>query len=202
MGEAGIIVAALIFLFNISMTVLQGRKTAITNVLLLGLWGMAHLLPVLALQPREPRIDKMFWWYVVHLWVEGVWELVMASVLAFIMLKMTGVDREVIEKWLYIIVATTLFTGVLGTGHHYYWIGTPAYWQWIGSVFSSARGHSVLPHGDLHLRHGLERPPRPSEQGRTAVVARLLDARLLRRRRVGLPAHHLIGSTTTRTARR
>ena len=30
----GILVGALIFLFNISMTVLQGRKTAITNVLL------------------------------------------------------------------------------------------------------------------------------------------------------------------------
>ena len=61
----------------------------------------------------------------------------MASILAFIMMKLTGVDREVVEKWLYVIVATSLFTGVLGTGHHYYWIGAPAYWQWIGSVFSS-----------------------------------------------------------------
>jgi nitric oxide reductase subunit B len=26
---------------------------------------------------------------------------------------------------------------VLGTGHHYYWIGTPGYWQWIGSIFST-----------------------------------------------------------------
>jgi len=25
----------------------------------------------------------------------------------------------------------------LGTGHHYYWIGTPGYWQWIGSIFST-----------------------------------------------------------------
>ena len=30
-----------------------------------------------------------------------------------------------------------LFTGLRGTGQHYYWIGTPAYWQWIGSIFSS-----------------------------------------------------------------
>ena len=47
------------------------------------------------------------------------------------------VDREVIEKWLYVIVATALFSGILGTGHHFYWIGTPGYWQWIGSVFST-----------------------------------------------------------------
>ncbi len=80
----------------------------------------------------------MFWWYIVHLWVEGTWELVMASILAYLMLKLTGVDREIIEKWLYIIVATALFSGILGTGHHYYWIGTPpGYWQWIGSIFSS-----------------------------------------------------------------
>jgi nitric oxide reductase subunit B len=50
---------------------------------------------------------------------------------------MTGVDREVIEKWLYVIIAMTLITGVIGTGHHYYWIGTPEYWQWLGSVFSA-----------------------------------------------------------------
>ena len=39
--KLGIIVAALIFLSTSRMTVLQGRKTAITNVLLLGLWGIA-----------------------------------------------------------------------------------------------------------------------------------------------------------------
>jgi nitric oxide reductase subunit B len=84
----------------------------------------------------------MYWWYVVHLWVEATWELVMASVLAYLMLKLTGVDREVVDKWVYAIAALALFTGLLGTGHHYYWIGTPGYWQWIGSVFSTLE---VLP---------------------------------------------------------
>jgi nitric oxide reductase subunit B len=133
----GIIAAALIFLFNISMTVLQGRKTAITNILLLGLWGIAIFFLFSLYNPAHLVLDKMYWWYVVHLWVEGVWELVMASILAFLMMKMTGVDREVVEKWVYVIAATALFTGVLGTGHHYYWIGAPGYWQWIGSIFSS-----------------------------------------------------------------
>ncbi|HHS82379.1 MAG TPA: nitric-oxide reductase large subunit, partial [Devosia sp.] len=77
------------------------------------------------------------WWYIVHLWVEGTWELVMASILAFLLLKLTGVDREIVEKWLYVIVATALFSGILGTGHHYYWIGLPGYWQWVGSIFSA-----------------------------------------------------------------
>ncbi|MCP4821246.1 MAG: nitric-oxide reductase large subunit [Shimia sp.] len=135
--KAGIVVAALIFLYNISMTVLKGRKTAITNVLLLGLWGLALLFLFSFYNPANLALDKMFWWYIVHLWVEGTWELVMASILAYLLLKLTGVDREIIEKWLYIIVATALFSGILGTGHHYYWIGLPGYWQWIGSIFSS-----------------------------------------------------------------
>jgi nitric oxide reductase subunit B len=73
----------------------------------------------------------------VHLWVEGVWELILGSILAFVLIKTTGVDREVIEKWLYVIIAMTLITGIIGTGHHYYWIGTPEYWQWWGSIFSA-----------------------------------------------------------------
>jgi len=49
----------------------------------------------------------------------------------------TGVDREVIEKWLYVIITLALVTGIIGTGHHYYWIGAPEYWQWWGSIFSA-----------------------------------------------------------------
>src|SRR6056297_3767745 len=133
----GILVAALIFLLNISMTVLAGKKTAITNVLLMGLWLLSLLWVFAFINPDNLSLDKMYWWFVVHLWVEATWELVMAAVLAFILLKLTGVDREVVEKWLYVIVAAALFSGILGTGHHYYWIGTPGYWQWIGSIFSS-----------------------------------------------------------------
>jgi nitric oxide reductase subunit B len=106
-------------------------------VLLIGLWGITIFFLFSFYNPGNLSLDKMYWWYVVHIWVEGVWELVMAAVLAFLLLKLTGIDREVIEKWVYAIVALALFTGLLGTGHHYYWIGTPGYWQWIGSVFSA-----------------------------------------------------------------
>jgi nitric oxide reductase subunit B len=87
--------------------------------------------------PENLVLDKFFWWWVVHLWVEGVWELILGAILAFVLIKTTGVDREVIEKWLYVIIATALITGIIGTGHHYYWIGTPEYWQWLGSIFSA-----------------------------------------------------------------
>ncbi|QOR37224.1 nitric-oxide reductase large subunit [Billgrantia diversa] len=132
-----ITISFLMFLFNTSMTLLKGRKTAINLVLMLGLWLAAVFWLFAFYNPTNLAVDKLYWWWVVHLWVEGVWELIMASLLGYLLIKMSGVDREVIEKWLYVIVGLSLFSGLLGTGHHYYWIGAPSYWQPIGSIFST-----------------------------------------------------------------
>jgi nitric oxide reductase subunit B len=135
--KIGIVVVALVFLFNISMTILRGRKTSISLVMLVGLWGLAVFFLFSFYNPSNLVKDKYYWWWVVHLWVEGVWELILGAMLAFVLIKVTGVDREVIEKWLYSIIAMSLITGIIGTGHHYYWIGAPDYWQWWGSFFSA-----------------------------------------------------------------
>ncbi|WP_299234541.1 cbb3-type cytochrome c oxidase subunit I [uncultured Halomonas sp.] len=137
-----ITISFLMFLFNTSMTLVKGRRTAINMVLMLGLWLAAVFWLFAFYNPSNLAVDKLYWWWVVHLWVEGVWELIMASLLGYLLIKMTGVDREVIEKWLYVIVGLALFSGLLGTGHHYYWIGAPSYWQPIGSIFSTLE---VLP---------------------------------------------------------
>ena len=135
--KLGIVVVALGFLFNLTLTVLKGKKTSISIILLLGLWGLAVFFLFAFYNPVNVVLDKFFWWWTVHLWVEGVWELILGAFLAFVLIKTTGVDREVIEKWLYVIVTLTLITGIIGTGHHYFWIGTPEYWQWWGSIFSA-----------------------------------------------------------------
>jgi len=135
--KVGIVVVCLGFLFNIGMTMLKGRKTVINMVLLTGLVGLAVMFLFSFYNPSNLALDKYFWWFVVHLWVEGVWELIMGAILAYVLIKITGVDREVIEKWLYVIIAMALITGILGTGHHFYWLSTPEYWQWIGSIFSA-----------------------------------------------------------------
>src|SRR5687768_14786470 len=61
----------------------------------------------------------------------------MGAILSFLLIKLTGVDREIVEKWLYVVVGFTFLSGILGTGHHYYWIGTPRYWLMIGGIFSA-----------------------------------------------------------------
>ena len=135
--KIGIVIVALGFLYNIGLTVLSGRKTVINVVLLTGLVGLAVMFLFSFYNPENLVLDKYFWWWVVHLWVEGVWELILGAILSFVLIKTTGVDREVIDKWLYVIIAAALITGIIGTGHHYYWIGTPSYWQWLGGIFSA-----------------------------------------------------------------
>ncbi|WP_047552193.1 cbb3-type cytochrome c oxidase subunit I [Methylotenera sp. G11] len=135
--KVGIVIVVLSFIFNVLMTMLKGRKTAISLVLVLGLVGLAVFFLFSFYNPHNLVKDKYYWWWVVHLWVEGVWELILGAILAFVLIKVTGVDREVVEKWLYVIITMTLITGIIGTGHHYYWIGAPAYWQVWGSVFSA-----------------------------------------------------------------
>ncbi|VAW33471.1 Nitric-oxide reductase subunit B [hydrothermal vent metagenome] len=136
-GKIGIVIVLVGFLYNIGLTILSGRKTVISMVLLTGLIGLTVFFLFAFFNPDNLVIDKYWWWWVVHLWVEGVWELILAALLAFVLIKVTGVDREVIEKWVYIIVAMALITGILGTGHHYFYIGTPSYWLWIGSIVSA-----------------------------------------------------------------
>lgn len=133
-----VVVDVLLFIYLIGMTIWKSeRKTTTTMVLFFGLL-CAALLYLPGLIPTDNQTMDSYWrWWVVHLWVEGVWELILGAILSFLLIKMTGVDREVVEKWLYIIVGFTFLSGILGTGHHYYFIGTPKYWLWIGGLFSA-----------------------------------------------------------------
>ena len=45
--------------------------------------------------------------------------------------------NKIVQTWLYIEVALMFGSGILGLGHHYFWIGTPEYWLTIGGFFSA-----------------------------------------------------------------
>ena len=133
-----VVINVLTFLYIIIMTLFKGKtRTTTSLVLTMGLFFAALLYLPGMIWFDSQTMDSFFRWWVVHLWVEGVWELIMGGILAFLLIKITGVDREVIEKWLYVIVGLTFISGILGTGHHYYYIGTAKYWLVIGGVFSA-----------------------------------------------------------------
>lgn len=133
-----VVVDVLLFLGITGTTIWKGRRYTTTSLVLwFGLLAMA-LLYLPGMIPTDHQTHDSVWrWWVVHLWVEGVWELIMGGILAFLLLKLSGVDREVVEKWLYVIVGLTFLSGILGTGHHFYWIGLPRYWLPVGAIFSA-----------------------------------------------------------------
>jgi len=127
-----VVIGALVFLFNVAMTMLKARNWTAIQGTLLGGWSSSPAVSLRHPVLPEPR-HRLVLLVVGHpsLGGGGV-ELVTASIFAFILMKITGVDRQVVEKWLYVEIGLFLFTGLAGTGHHYYWIGAPRYWLWIG----------------------------------------------------------------------
>ena len=133
-----IVIVMLIFLFNIGMTIRAGgRLTTTEGVLAAGLACTALLYLPALFEFDNYTVAVFYRWWTVHLWVEGVWEMIQGALLAYLLIRMSGVDREVLEKWLYVIVGLTFISGILGTAHHYYWIGVSRYWLPIGGFFSA-----------------------------------------------------------------
>jgi nitric oxide reductase subunit B len=128
----------LMFLYNIGMTIRAGGRLTTTEGVLVGGLACSALLYLPALFEFDNYTVAVFYrWWTVHLWVEGVWEMIQGALLAYLLVRLSGVDREVLEKWLYVIVGLTFISGILGTAHHYYWIGVPRYWLPIGGFFSA-----------------------------------------------------------------
>jgi nitric oxide reductase subunit B len=79
-----------------------------------------------------------YWrWWVVHLWVEGIFEVFATAIVSALFVKM-GLVRETVASTS-VLLATIIFLGggVLGTFHHLYFSGTPVSVIALGAVFSA-----------------------------------------------------------------
>lgn len=141
-----IVGAALIFVYNTVATILKRTKpiTATLGIIVGGMAGLATIYLAGMFFAPNLAIDEFFRWWVVHLWVEGAWELIAAGIVGFMLMQLTGVDRAIVEKWMYVEVALVLVTGIIGTGHHYFWIGTPSGWLWWGGIFGALEPIPIL----------------------------------------------------------
>ncbi len=82
-------------------------------------------------------VQEYFRWYVVHYWVEGVWEIIHISLVGFLMVLMFNADVKSVGFAVFWGVSLVWLSGLLGNAHHYFWIGTPEFWQFWGSLFSA-----------------------------------------------------------------
>ncbi len=82
-------------------------------------------------------VQEYFRWYVVHYWVEGVWEVIHISLVGFLLVLMFKADVKSVGYAVFWGISLVWLSGLLGNAHHYFWIGTPEFWQFWGSLFSA-----------------------------------------------------------------
>ncbi|WP_207461541.1 nitric-oxide reductase large subunit [Azospirillum sp. SYSU D00513] len=79
-----------------------------------------------------------YWrWWVVHLWVEGFFEVFATAVISLLFVKLGLVRAQTANVAVLASTIVFLFGGVLGTAHHWYFSGTPVSVIAIGAVFSA-----------------------------------------------------------------
>ena len=136
-ADWGIVVVALGFVSNLFLTGMKGKQTGIVTVLMADMIAFAGLYLAGMFYTDNISVDQYWWWWVIHLWVEATWEVFVGAIAAYGLIVMLGAHRKTVEMWLWIEVAMLFGSGILGLGHHYFWIGTPEYWWEIGALFSA-----------------------------------------------------------------
>jgi len=136
-ADIGIAVVLVGFLLHVFLTAMKGKRTGIVTVLMADMIALVGLYLCGMGFTDSISMDQFWWWWVIHLWVEATWEVLVGVFAAYGLIKILGAQRQVVEMWLWIEVAMLFGSGILGMGHHYFWIGTPEYWWEIGALFSA-----------------------------------------------------------------
>ncbi|MFB6266850.1 MAG: nitric-oxide reductase large subunit [Halodesulfurarchaeum sp.] len=113
-------------------------------------YGLGHMLlfasasiPLLFLAgflftPQSNWVVTQFWrWWVVHMWVEGVFEFFIVATVAALLLSIGLLRKRVAEKAILLEAGLVMGTGIVGVAHHFWWIGMPQAWMPISSVWST-----------------------------------------------------------------
>jgi nitric oxide reductase subunit B len=79
-----------------------------------------------------------YWrWWVVHLWVEGFFEVFATTVIAFVFMRLHLIRPGIAAAAALLSATIFLSGGIIGTCHHLYFSGTPTVALAWGSVFSA-----------------------------------------------------------------
>lgn len=160
-ADIGIVVCVLAIFYNVAATFAKGKWTGIGGVLSLDMIALFGIYMAGMFYTANISLDQYWWWWVIHLWVEATWEVMVGCIMAYGLITVLGTPRKIVETWLYIEVAMMFGSGILGIGHHYFWIGTPEYWLSIGGFFSALEPiplvamvvHAVFDSGVSKLRN-------------------------------------------------
>jgi nitric oxide reductase subunit B len=142
--QAALFVGLLLWLFLIARTALPALKQKGTAKSLITLYFLSTAGIALFYSPglfwgmRSHLSVVEYWrWWVVHLWVEGYFEVFATVVIAFLFAKLRVIRAESAAQAALLSGAIYLSGGIIGTLHHLYFAGTPTVAIAFGSVFSA-----------------------------------------------------------------
>lgn len=142
--QALLFVGLLLWLFIMVRSILPALKRAGESKGLLGLFTVSLVAISLFYgagffygQHSSVTVTEYWRWWVVHLWVEGFFEVFATVAIAFLFAKMGLVQSGQAARAS--IFASTIYLsgGIIGTLHHLYFAGTPVSALAFGSVFSA-----------------------------------------------------------------
>lgn len=82
-------------------------------------------------------VVDMWRFWIIHLWVEGFFELFVTVMVAMIFLLLGLVSRQTAARVVYLDAILYLGSGIIGTGHHWYWTGQSNITLALGAAFSA-----------------------------------------------------------------
>ena len=87
---------------------------------------------------RSNLVTAEYWrWWVVHLWVEGFFEVFATVVIAFLLTRLKLLSLQTATRGVLFSTVVFLSGGIIGTFHHLYFAGTPDVVLGLGAVFSA-----------------------------------------------------------------
>lgn len=100
-----------------------------------------------------------YWrWWVVHLWVEGIFEVFATAIISLLFVRMGILRTSTATVMVLFATIIFLFGGVLGTFHHLYFSGTPTSVIAVGAMISALEVVPLMVVGfEAYTRHKVER---------------------------------------------
>ncbi len=142
--QIGLLIGLVLWLFLVGRNVLRSLKTSgeqkpIITMFLISAVAIAGFYAAGLMWGKNTHLSIVeYWrWWVVHLWVEGFFEVFATAVIAFLFARLGLIRLKSASSA--VIFSTTIFLtgGIIGTLHHLYFSGTPIAIMALGAVFSA-----------------------------------------------------------------
>lgn len=136
----------------------KGGKSLIYLVLVSAIAiGLLYAAGLMWGQHTHISVMEYWRWWVVHLWVEGIFEVFATAIISLLFVRMGLLRTSTATIMVLFATIIFLFGGVLGTFHHLYFSGTPTSVIAVGAMFSALEVVPLLVVGfEAYTRHKIE----------------------------------------------